>query len=246
MEKIQWQLGLVKAIMQETPRVKTFTLQLPHWRPHLPGQHYDLRLTAEDGYQAERSYSIASPPKQVGEVDLTIELIDDGEVSAYLHEGVAVGDSLEVRGPIGSYFVWQKELQTLPLLLIAGGSGVVPLMAMLRHRALIGATNPTVLLFSVRTPAEAIYRQELEALAQQDEQLTLLFTFTRQAPLGWTSYQRRVDRAMLTEVIGHFPTLPQCFICGPTLLVEEAANTLLDLGLPAASIRTERFGPTGT
>jgi len=167
-------------------------------------------------------------------------------VSAYLHEGVAVGDSLEVRGPIGSYFVWQKELQTLPLLLIAGGSGVVPLMAMLRHRALIGATNPTVLLFSVRTPAEAIYRQELEALAQQDEQLTLLFTFTRQAPLGWTSYQRRVDRAMLTEVIGHFPTLPQCFICGPTLLVEEAANTLLDLGLPAASIRTERFGPTGT
>jgi len=246
MEKIQWQLGQVKAIVQETPRVKTFTLQLPHWVAHLPGQHYDMRLTAEDGYQAERSYSIASPPEQVGEVDLTIELIDDGEVSAYLHEGVAVGDSLEVRGPIGGYFVWGKELHHQPLLLVAGGSGVVPLMAMLRHRALIGAANPTVLLFSVRTEAEAIYRRELEALAQHDERFELLFTFTRQPPASWSGYHRRIDQAMLAEVLGRFQTPPQAFICGPTTLVEQTANTLVDLGLPADSIRTERFGPTGT
>ncbi|WP_324671175.1 ferredoxin reductase [Hymenobacter sp. GOD-10R] len=244
-EKMPWQLAQVKAIVKETPRVKTFTLQLPHWQPHLPGQHYDMRLTAEDGYQAERSYSIASPPEQVGEIDLTIELIDDGEVSAYLHEGVAVGDSLEVRGPIGGYFVWRKEMYDLPLLLVAGGSGVVPLMAMLRHRTAVQATNPTVLLFSVRTAAEAIYRQELEALAQQDPHFSLVFTFTRQAPLAWNGYHRRIDQAMLTEVLTQFSVLPQVFVCGPTQLVEQAANTLLDLGLPAESIRTERFGPTG-
>jgi ferredoxin-NADP reductase len=245
LEKMPWQLGQVTAIVQETPHVKTFTLQLPHWQPHLPGQHYDMRLTAEDGYQAERSYSIASPPEQVGGIDLTIELIDDGEVSAYLHEGVAVGDSLEVRGPIGGYFVWRKEMYDLPLLLVAGGSGVVPLMAMLRHRRAIRATNPTVLLFSVRSAAEAIYRQELEALAQQDAHFNLVFTFTRQAPPDWDGYNRRIDQAMLSEVLKPFPALPQVFVCGPTQLVEQAANTLLDLGLPAESIRTERFGPTG-
>jgi len=245
MEKIQWQLGRVKAITLETPSVKTFTLQLPDWRPHLPGQHYDLRLTAEDGYQAERSYSVASPPEQTGEIDLTIELVDDGEVSAYLHEGVAVGDMLEVRGPIGGYFVWRKELQNQPLLLVAGGSGVVPLMAMLRHRTLIGATNPTVLLFSVRTPTDAIYRVELERLAQLDSQFILLFTFTRQAPTTWQGYTRRIDQVMLAEAVAQLPASPQVFVCGPTLLVEQVANILVDLGLPASVIHTERFGPTG-
>ena len=240
-----WQLGVVTAIVEETPHVKTITLQLPHWAPHLPGQHYDLRLTAEDGYQADRSYSIASPPEQIGEIALTIELIDDGEVSAYLHEGVAVGDSLEVRGPIGGYFVWRQEMHSLPLLLAAGGSGVVPLMAMLRQRALLGVAKPAVLLFSVRTPAEAIYREELEKLAKQDPTLAVLFTFTRQSPTGWAGYQRRIDRLMLTEALSRLPAQPQAFICGPTLLVEQVANTLLDLGLPADSIRTERFGPTG-
>ncbi|OUJ72743.1 ferredoxin reductase [Hymenobacter crusticola] len=240
-----WQLGVVTAIVQETPTVKTFTLQLPHWQPHLPGQHYDLRLTAEDGYQAERSYSIASPPEQINEIDLTIELVDDGEVSAYLHEGIVVGDSLEVRGPIGGYFVWRQEMYTLPLLLVAGGSGIVPLMAMLRHRALVGATNPTALLFSVRTDTEAIYRHELEKLAQQDPNFTLIFTFTRQAPPAWTGYQRRIDHGMLAEIVESFPVSPQVFICGPTQLVEFTANTLVDLGLPADTIRTERFGPTG-
>ncbi|QDK77336.1 oxidoreductase [Spirosoma sp. KCTC 42546] len=245
MEKFQWQIAQVKAITQETPRVKTFTLQLPQWIAHIAGQHYDLRLTAEDGYQAERSYSIASPPEQTGEIDLTVELIDDGEVSSYLHEGISIGDPLEVRGPIGGYFVWKDNLATTPLLLIAGGSGIVPLMAMLRHRARIGATNPTILLFSVRTAEETIYGQELRQLAEEDAHFTLLLTYTRQAPPNWTGYQRRVDRTMLTEVLNQFASQPICFVCGPTLLVEQVANTLVDVGLPTDTIRTERFGPTG-
>ncbi|QHV98723.1 ferredoxin reductase [Spirosoma endbachense] len=246
MEKIQWQIARVKAIVQETPNVKTFTLHLPQWIPHLPGQHYDLRLTAEDGYQAERSYSIASPPEKTGEIDLTVELIEDGEVSSYLHEGIEPGDPLEVRGPIGGYFVWKDNMANEPLLLIAGGSGVVPLMAMLRHRATIGAANPTTLLFSVRTADDAIYRDELERLAKQDSQFELIFTFTRKAPPGWTGYQRRVDQAMLADVLKRFEFQPNGFVCGPTLLVEQVANTLSDLGLPSTKIRTERFGPTGT
>jgi ferredoxin-NADP reductase len=245
MAKFQWQIARVTDIVQETPRVKTFTLQLPQWQPHLAGQHYDIRLTAEDGYQAQRSYSIASPPEQVGSIALTVESIEDGEVSSYLHDGVAVGDSLEVRGPIGGYFVWGQELVKLPLLLVAGGSGVVPLMSMLRHRAAIGATNPTALLFSIRTAAEVIYRQELAQLAQQQvNPLDLHLTFTRQPPPGWTGYRRRIDRAMLTEVLSRLPTHPQCFVCGPTQLVEQVANTLVDLGLPSDIIRTERFGPS--
>ncbi|MVM40170.1 oxidoreductase [Spirosoma sp. HMF3257] len=245
MEKFQWQIAQVKAITQETPRVKTFTLQLPQWIAHVAGQHYDLRLTAEDGYQAERSYSIASPPEQTGEIDLTVELIDEGEVSSYLHEGIAVGDPLEVRGPIGGYFVWKDNMANTPLLLIAGGSGVVPLMAMLRHRARIGATNPTILLFSVRTAEETIYGQELRQLADEATGFTLLLTYTRQVPQAWTGYQRRIDRAMLTEVLNQFTDKPNCFVCGPTQLVEQVANTLVDLDLPTDTIRTERFGPTG-
>jgi ferredoxin-NADP reductase len=245
MEKFQWQIARVKNIIQETPLVKTFTLQLTQWQPHLAGQHYDIRLTAEDGYQAQRSYSIASPPEQTGEIALTVELIDEGEVSAYLHEGVAVGDSLEVRGPIGGYFVWGQNLVHLPLLLVAGGSGIVPLMAMLRHRAAIGATNPTTLLFSVRTATEVIYQQELEQLAhQQLNPFDLHLTFTRQPPPDWTGYTRRIDRAMLTDILSHFTAPPQCFVCGPTQLVEQVANTLVDLGLPSETIRTERFGPS--
>ena len=243
MEKFQWQIAHVKAIVQETPHVKTFTLQLAQWQPHLAGQHYDIRLTAEDGYQAERSYSIASPPEQIGEIALTVELIDDGEISTYLHENLTVGDPLEVRGPIGGYFVWGQDLAHLPLLLVAGGSGVVPLMAMLRHRKAIGAANPTTLLFSLRSAEEAIYRRELEQMAQQESGIDLRFSFTRQPPTGWTGYQRRIDRAMLMEVLGRFATPPQCFVCGPTQLVEAVANTLVEIGLPADTIKTERFGP---
>ncbi|QJX48350.1 oxidoreductase [Hymenobacter taeanensis] len=247
MSGLAWQLGTVVAITPETPRAKTFTLRLPHWQQHRAGQHYTLRLTAPDGYQAQRSYSIASPPEQTGEVAFTVELIDEGEVSGYLFEGVQLGDQLEVRGPIGGYFAWDATPQAGPLLLVAGGSGIVPLMCMLRHRQRSGLRNPTVLLYSSRTPEEVIYQQELTAMAQADPSFSLQQTFTRQLPAGWAGYQRRLDEAMLGEVLGLLPAAPQCFICGPTGLVESAASTLAGpLGLPASAIHTERFGPSGT
>lgn len=242
-----WQLATVKAIKRETPHVKSFTLSLPAWTPHLAGQHYDLRLTAENGYRAERSYSVASPPEQAGEIELTVEIIPDGEVSAYLDEGVAVGDQLEVRGPIGGYFVWPGGADAPPLLLVGGGSGVVPLMAMLRHRQHLGQRPPAVLLFSVRGPEEVIYQAQLEALAKADDSFTLLLDYTRLAPPGWAGYQRRVDAAMLAEVVTRFgASTPQAFVCGPTGLVEAVANGLLDAGLSPELILTERFGPTGS
>jgi ferredoxin-NADP reductase len=247
MSRVAWQLATVKEIKQETPHVKSFTLSIPNWTPHLAGQHYDLRLTAEGGYQAERSYSIASPPEQTGEIELTVEIIADGEVSGYLNEGVAVGDELEVRGPIGGYFVWRGEASAPPLLLVGGGSGVVPLMAMLRHRQRLGVRTPAVLLFSVRSPAEVIYQAELEAMEQADDSFTLLLDYTRQAPPGWAGYQRRIDAAMLAEVVAQFGEVtPQAFVCGPTGMVESAANGLQAAGLPPESILTERFGPTGS
>lgn len=246
MSRVTWQLATVTAIRPETPHVKTFTLSLPQFTPHLAGQHYDLRLTAEGGYQAERSYSIASPPEQTGEIELTVEIIPDGEVSGYLDQGVTVGDQLEVRGPIGGYFVWRGEPGAPPLLLVGGGSGVVPLMAMLRHRQRLGLRTPAVLLFSVRTPEEVIYRTELEAMAQADPSFTLLLDYTRQAPPGWAGYHRRIDAAMLAEVVARFgETKPQAFVCGPTGLVESVANDLQAVGLAPELILTERFGPTG-
>ncbi len=245
MSRVAWQLATVKAIKPETPRVKTFTLALPNWTPQLAGQHYDLRLTADGGYQAERSYSIASPPEQTGEIELTVELVNEGEVSGYLFEGVAVGDQLEVRGPIGGYFVWRGEPSAPPLLLVGGGSGVVPLMAMLRHRRALGLRTPAVLLFSVRSPEEVIYQAELEALAQADDSFTLLLDYTRQAPPGWAGYHRRLDAAMLAEVVARFGAAqPQAFVCGPTGFVESVANGLQAAGLPPEMILTERFGPT--
>ncbi|MGI4884094.1 MAG: ferredoxin reductase [Janthinobacterium lividum] len=246
MSRLDWQIGTVTAITADTPRVKTFTISLPHWTAHRAGQHYDLRLSAPDGYRTERSYSIASPPEQTGEIAFTVELIADGEVSGYLHEGVAVGDELELRGPVGGYFVWPAGAPGAPLLLVAGGSGVVPLMAMLRHRQRAGLRNPAVLLFSVRAPEEVIYQQELETLAAADPDFTLLLAFTRQAPAGWTGYHRRLDAAMLAEAVGRLPGAPQCYVCGPTGLVESAATLLQAQGLPDAAIRTERFGPTGS
>jgi ferredoxin-NADP reductase len=247
MSRVAWQLATVKEIKQETPHVKSFTFSIPSWAPHLAGQHYDLRLTAEGGYQTERSYSIASPPEQTGEIELTVEIIADGEVSGYLNEGVAVGDELEVRGPIGGYFVWRGEASAPPLLLVGGGSGVVPLMAMLRHRQRLGVRTPAVLLFSVRSPAEVIYQAELEAMEQADDSFTLLLDYTRQAPPGWPGYQRRIDAAMLAEVVAQFGEVtPQAFVCGPTGMVESAANGLQAAGLPPESILTERFGPTGS
>jgi ferredoxin-NADP reductase len=240
---IEWQVATLKTVRQETARVKTFTFTLPAWTPHRAGQHYDIRLTAPDGYQAQRSYSVASEPERKGEIDLTVELVEDGEVSTYLHEGLAPGDQLEMRGPIGGYFVWDVS-QGGPLLLIGGGSGVVPLMAMLRHRAAARSTIPAQLLYSVRTPADVIYAGELDKLAQAGSNLEVLLTFTREKPPAWKGYARRIDQAMLAEVLAPVKSTPRVYICGPTLLVESAANSLLQARLPREIIRTERFGPT--
>lgn len=242
---IDWQVATVAGIRDETPSVRSFTLALPDWPGHRPGQHLDVRLTAEDGYSVERSYSIASEPERPAEVDITVERIPDGEVSPFLHEVVVVGDRLEVRGPIGGYFVWEAPLGG-PLLLVAGGSGVVPLMSIVRHRARIGATIPTTLLFSSRGPEEIIYRDELAALASTGDGLTVAHTLTRRQPDGWTGYARRIDEPMLAEVLSPLGSATRAYACGPTALVETVANALVRLGLPPDRIRTERFGPTGT
>ena len=241
---INWQFASIKDIRPETATVKTFTIQLPAWMRHRAGQHYDIRLTAEDGYQAQRSYSIASEPEREGDVDITVERIEDGEVSTYLHDVAIKGDRIEVRGPIGGYFVWEAGM-TEPLLLIAGGSGVVPLMSMLRHRAAAGAVNPTALLYSSRTFEGVIYYDELEKLSKANGGPQIFHTLTRSQPAGWKGYARRVDEAMLKEIAGPLGRSVQVFICGPTLMVEAAAAALVKLGINANQIRTERFGPTG-
>ena len=240
---LEWQIATVSAIVQETPKARSFTLALPAWSRHRAGQHYDVRLTAADGYQAQRSYSIASAPERAGRVDLTVERIPDGEVSTYLHDIVAPGDQIEVRGPIGGYFVWEAR-QGGPLLLIAGGSGVAPLMAMLRHRVAARASVPARLLYSSRAPEDVIYRAELDQMAAASFGIEVFHTFTRAQPPGWTGYARRIDAAMLREVAGPL-NKPQVFICGPTQLVESAANGLVQIGVPAKQVRTERFGPSG-
>ncbi len=241
---LEWQLATVTGIRDETPRVKTFTLSLPAGLPRLPGQHYDLRLTAADGYQAQRSYSIASDPTHTGQIELTIERLPDGEVSAFMHDMVVPGDRVEVRGPIGGYFVWNAN-DGGPILLIAGGSGIVPLMAMARHRASTGSHVAATLLYSSRSREDVIYFDELERLRSQDG-LAVFHTLTRAQPPGWAGYSRRLDGAMLGEVVAKSDAVAQVFICGPTPLVEGAAEGLVALGLAPARIRTERFGPTGS
>jgi ferredoxin-NADP reductase len=228
--------------MPETQRVKSLTLDLPAWRGHRAGQHVDIRLTAEDGYQTVRSYSIASPPEEP-RVVVTIERLDDGEVSPYLVDEVRSGDPLEVRGPIGGYFVWEVS-EGGPLFLVGGGSGIVPLMAMIRHRLAAGSGVPVTLLYSVRSPEDVIYRQELEALAAQGG-IQVLFTYTRSQPAGWTGYRRRIDDSLLAEVAPSPDIRPLIYICGPTALVEGAASGMLALGHEPSRIKTERFGPTG-
>jgi len=241
---LEWQAGRVTAIRPETRQTKSFSFALPKWMAHRPGQHYDVRLTAPDGYQTERSYSIASPPERLGEIELTVERIPDGEVSPYLHDVLMPGDQLELRGPIGGYFVWEVSLGG-PLLLVGGGSGVVPLMAMLRHRAAQHSTLPARILYSSRTAEDVIYRDELDGMAAADPTFEPFYTFTRQPPAGWTGYRRRIDATMLAEVMRPFDRRARVYVCGPTLLVEAVANALVQMELPIEQIRTERFGPTG-
>ena len=241
--RLAWQLGRVVTIIDETPRTKSLILDVPGWPGHSAGQHVDVRLTAEDGYQAERSYSIASPPED-RQITLTVERLDDGEVSPYLTDALQPGDQLELRGPIGGYFTWQVA-DGGPLLLVAGGSGSVPLMAMIRHRAAHTSTVPTRLLYSSRAFDEIIYRQELAQLASADPTLMVAHTLTRRQPPDWTGYRRRIDRAMLAEVAWPPSAQPQAFVCGPTALVETVASALVDLGHDPLRVKTERFGPSG-
>jgi ferredoxin-NADP reductase len=239
---IIWRLGTVIGQLEETSHAKSIMLDVPAWPGHIAGQHVDVRLTAEDGYQTERSYSIASPPEDA-EVTLTVERIEDGEVSPYQTEELRPGDQLELRGPIGGYFNWRSD-DGGSLLLIAGGSGLVPLMAMLRHRAESSSAVEARLLLSTRSLPDTLYRDELEALAAADR-LALHYTFTRIAPRGWEGFARRVDSEMLS-VIGPPPDRgPKIFVCGPTAFVERAAEALVELGHEPAAVRTERFGPTG-
>jgi ferredoxin-NADP reductase len=241
--RLTWRLAEVVDAVEETPRVRSIRLAVPDWPGHRPGQHVDVRLTAEDGYQAQRSYSIASPP-EAEHVELAVERLDDGEVSPYLVDELRAGDLLELRGPIGGYFVWEARMGG-PLFLVAGGSGVVPLMAMLRHRAAVGSSARARLLYSSRSSEDVIYGRELERLAASGEGLAVTHTLTRRQPPGWTGYSRRIDAAMLAEAGWPPEDRPAVYVCGPTPLVEAVAGTLVEVGHEPARIRTERFGPTG-
>jgi len=226
----------------ETPRVRTLRLHADGWPGHRAGQHLDVRLTAEDGYQAFRSYSIATEPDD--ELAITVERLDDGEVSPYLVDELREGDRIEVRGPIGGYFVWDGS-EPGPLLLIGGGSGIVPLMAMIRHRAATGSSTPTRLLYSSRTLEDVIYREELDELAARKDGFELFHTLTRTQPDGWTGYGRRIDAEMLRDVAWPAAEEPQVFVCGSTRFVDTAADSLVALGYEPQRVKTERFGATG-
>jgi ferredoxin-NADP reductase len=241
--KLAWRIGEVVETSPETPRTKSLFLEIPGWDGHRAGQHVDVRLTAEDGYQAQRSYSIASAPEN-GRVELLIERLDDGEVSPYLTEELRAGDGLELRGPIGGWFAWDAR-EGGPLLLVAGGSGIAPLMAIIRHRQAAGNEVPVSLLFSSRSYEEVIFREELESLAAGDERLEITHTLTRSAPPGWQGYDRRIDEEMIGEVAFSPDERPLAFVCGPTPLVEAVATDLVELGHEPARVKTERFGPTG-
>ncbi len=237
-----WQLAEVVAVHTETARTRSITLSVPDWPGHRSGQHVDIRLTAGDGYQAERSYSIASAPEDGSRVTLTVERVDNGEVSPYLVDELRPGDRLELRGPIGGYFVWEASLGG-PLLLVAGGSGIVPLVAMLRHRAAARSKVPVRFLYSARSEEDVIYRDELDRLSRDG--FAAFYTLTRSQPQNWTGYRRRIDADMLREVAWSAEQRPLAFVCGPTPLVESVATGLVSLGHDPTRIKTERFGPTG-
>jgi ferredoxin-NADP reductase len=247
---IIWRVATLRGLKQETRTTRTLLFDVPGWPGHLAGQHVDVRLTADDGYQAQRSYSIASAPGETL-LALTVEEFEDGEVSSYLCSEIREGDAIELRGPIGGYFVW-RATDGGPLLLVAGGSGIVPLMAMLRHRATALAGRPARqavparLLYSSRSFSEVIYRDELDRMSADDDSLRVVHTITRDAPPEWPGHRRRIDRAMLDEVGWSPSDQPHVFVCGPTPMVEAAATALVASGHAPERIRTERFGPTGS
>jgi ferredoxin-NADP reductase len=241
--RLQWQLTTVNDIVVETPRVKTIRLAAASWAGHLPGQHVDVRLTAEDGYQAERSYSIASAPGDEL-LALTVERVEDGEVSPYLLDTLRAGDRLELRGPIGGYFVWTGA-ENGPLCLIAGGAGVTPLMSMLRHRDKATKRGPALLIYSSRRLQDIIYGDQISAMAHRDPALRVVHTLTREAPPDWTGQRGRVNKSMLAANCFPPAQQPAIYVCGPTAFVESIASSLVELGFEPLGIRTERFGPSG-
>ena len=241
---LQWRVATVVAAKPESARAKSILLNVPGWPGHVAGQHLDLRLTSEDGYQAERSYSISSAPDDQPQLEITVERVDDGEVSPFLLDELRKGDQFELRGPIGGYFTWMPG-DGGPLLLVGGGSGVAPLMAILRSRVRAGDRTDVRLLYSARTVDELLYRSELKALAEAGDGFELIITLTRGAPEGWTGEQGRIGRDLLAA--GGFPPKdsPRVFVCGPTPFVEACADALVALGHAGKCIKTERFGPTG-
>ena len=241
--RLEWQLAEVREIVVETSRVKSIMLHVTSWQGHRPGQHLDIRLTAENGYQAQRSYSIASPPEEEL-LTLTAEKIANGEVSPYLVGDLRAGDQFELRGPVGGYFVWTAAMGG-PLHLIAGGSGIVPLMAMLRHRERRNSRAPTLLLYSSRSLEDVIYREELDAMTRRDPDLRVVNTLTRNQPDGWRGPRRRIDKALLGEKCFPPEQKPKIFVCGSTPLVEDVSRFLVELGHDPFTIKTERFGPSG-
>jgi ferredoxin-NADP reductase len=244
--RLEWRIATVTGVRNETPHARTIALDIPGWPGHHAGQHVDIRLVAQDGYEAQRSYSIASAPEDAS-VELTVERIANAEVSPYLCDVLHSGDGLEVRGPIGGYFVW-SVMQEGPLFLVAGGSGIVPLMSMLRHRSRSTAAArtraPVRMLYSARSLDDVIYQRELEGMAN-DSDVRVALTLTRLAPPEWNGYRRRIDRAMLDDIA--WPAAPntRAFVCGPTPLVESVASLLVEMGYDPSRVRTERFGPTG-
>jgi ferredoxin-NADP reductase len=239
-----WRVGTVVALHDETPTARTIALKVSDWPGHIAGQHVDVRLTAPDGYSAVRSYSIASAPNSDTHIELTVERLRDGEVSPYLTQELTVGDRLELRGPIGGWFVWRTQ-QTEPIQLVAGGSGIVPLMAMIRSRLSTGIAAPFRLLYSVREPEAVLYRDELEALPNHEHSMSITYAYTRLAPKGWPRPPGRIDAALIANTTWPSNLAPTCYVCGPTSFVESTASLLSASGNNSDKIRTERFGPTG-
>jgi len=242
--RVTWRTGKVVSLRDETSTARTIAIEVRDWPGHVAGQHVDVRLTAPDGYSAVRSYSIASAPNSDRRIEITVERLEDGEVSPYLTQEVAIGDELDLRGPIGGWFVWHVD-QTEPIQLIAGGSGIVPLMAIIRSRLASASNARFRLLYSLREPAAAFYKDELQAISIRGESVILSYAFTRITPKDWPRPASRIDAALLSENVWPSHLSPTCYVCGPTSFVEHVAGLLIAAGMDRGRIRTERFGSTG-